>query len=116
MLNLTSHERKTVVFVLVLLVLGMGLDYFKKKTNRGSLVDFQSLEGQIIKRVNINKASPSELTTIPGIGENLAKAIVDYRKSNKSFKDIQELKNIKGIKDRKLEQMKKYITINAASK
>ena len=112
MLHLTSHERKTVIFVLGLLILGIGLDFFKKKTNRVNLIDFKTLEEQLFKKVDINKATTSELTTIPGVGEKLAYSIVSYRKSKGAFGDIEELKNIKGIKDKKLGQLRKYITLS----
>ncbi|MFC1709117.1 hypothetical protein ACFL2J_03535 [Candidatus Omnitrophota bacterium] len=48
MLHLTSHEKKTVVFILTLLVLGLGLDFYKKKTHRADLINFPELEGRRI--------------------------------------------------------------------
>ncbi|MFH1621751.1 MAG: helix-hairpin-helix domain-containing protein [Candidatus Omnitrophota bacterium] len=111
MFHLTSQEKKTVIFVLSLLILGIGLDFYKKKTNKANLVNFGALEEKLFDRVNINKASKSELTTIPGVGEKLAYSIIEYRNSNGDFKNIADLKNIKGIKDKKLEQIKKYITL-----
>jgi len=111
MFHLTSQERKTVVFVLSLLILGIGLDFYKKKTNRVNLVNFEALEEKLFDQVNINKASKSELTTIPGIGEKLAHSIIEYRNSNGNFKNMDDIKKIKGIKDKKLEQIKKYISL-----
>ena len=111
MFYLTSQERKTIIFIFCLLILGIGLDFFKKKTNRTKLVDYEVLEGRLFKRVDINRASVSELTTIPGVGRKLACSIVDFRKFNCGFTRIEELKKIRGIKDKKLEQIRKYITL-----
>lgn len=111
MLNLTSHEQKTIIFVLSLLILGMGLDFFKKVTNRDSLLDYETMEEKLFDKVDINKAKVLEFTSIPGVGEKLAQAIVDYRESNGKFKNIEDLKKIKGIKDKKLEKLKKYIKL-----
>ncbi len=111
MLHLTSQERKTIIFVLSLLIIGIGLDFFKKKTDRVNLVNFEVLEEQLFEKVNVNKAGFSQLTTIPGVGEKTAKSIIDYRKSNGEFKDIEELKRIRGIKDKKLEKLREYITV-----
>ena len=111
MFYLTTQERKTIVFVLALLILGIGLDFFKKKTNRADLINYKLLEGRLFEKVDINRASFSEITTIPGVGEKLAYSIIAYRKSHGRFKNIEELKRVKGIKDRKLEKLKKYITI-----
>jgi len=111
MFYLTTQERKTIIFILALLILGIGLDFFKKKTNRADLINYKLLEGRLFEKVDINRASFSELNTIPGVGEKVAYSIIAYRKSNGGFKNIEELKRIKGIKDRKLEKLKKYITI-----
>ena len=50
-------------------------------------------------RVNINTASAEELTTISGIGETRAEAIISYRESNGAFASIDDIKKVAGIKD-----------------
>lgn len=60
--------------------------------------------------VNINSASLSELTKLPGIGEAKAKAIIAYREVNGSFEDISDLKKVSGIKDGTFEKIKDSIT------
>ena len=112
MFNLTSQERKTIIFILSILILGIGLDFLKKKTSAYNLIEYETLKEQLFKKVDINRASFFELITIPGLGENSARAIIDYRKSQGGFKDIEELKQIKGIKDKKLEQLRKYIKLS----
>ena len=47
--------------------------------------------------VNINEASVSELTQLPHIGEELAAAIIEYRKTHGSFKSPSELTRVPGI-------------------
>lgn len=116
MFHLTSQERKTVIFVLALLVLGIGLDFLNKKTNRANLVNFRISKEQLFDKVDINKATLSELMTIPNLGASAAQAVIDYRKSYSCFKNVGELKQVKGIKDKKLEQIKRYITVESCSK
>ena len=60
--------------------------------------------------VNINTATQSELTALPGIGDTLAKRILDYRKQNGSFSAPEELLNISGIGAQKLEAILDLIT------
>jgi comEA protein len=116
MFNLTSQEQKAVVFVLVFLMVGIGLEFYKKSNNRDNLLSFDTLEQQLFDKVDINKATVLELANIPGVGENLAYSIVDYRKSNGNFKNIEDLKKVKGIKNKKLEQLRRYITLEDPSK
>lgn len=61
--------------------------------------------------VNINTASIEELKSLNGIGDTLAKNIVEYRKNNK-FESIEDLLNVSGIGEAKYEKVKEYICIN----
>jgi competence protein ComEA len=61
--------------------------------------------------VNINTADITELTTISGIGESRAKAIIDYREKNGAFSSIEDIKNVDGIKDGLFSKIKDKITI-----
>lgn len=62
-------------------------------------------------KININKATTADLTTIPGIGESTAQKIIDYRDENGKFKSIEDIKNVSGIGDSKYEKMKDYISV-----
>ena len=62
-------------------------------------------------KVNINKATVSELTNVPGIGASTAQKIVSYRDENGKFKSVDEIKNVSGIGASKYESMKDYITV-----
>lgn len=63
-------------------------------------------------QVNINTASIAELTTLNGIGEKKAQAILTYREEQGLFTTLEEIKNIPGIGDKTFENLKPYITIN----
>ena len=63
------------------------------------------------EKVNINTASQSELDGLPGIGDSIAKRIIDYREQNGNFKSIEELKEVKGIGEAKFEEIKDRVTI-----
>ncbi|WP_416190495.1 ComEA family DNA-binding protein [Neisseria sp. CCUG17229] len=66
--------------------------------------------------VNINTASESELTALPGIGPAKAKAIAEYRKQHGSFKTVDELKNVKGIGEGIFSKLKNEATVTAPAK
>jgi len=61
--------------------------------------------------ININTAGASELQQVPGIGPSTAQKILDTRKSYGAFKSVDDLLAIKGIGPKKLEKMRKYLTI-----
>ncbi len=61
--------------------------------------------------ININTAGASELQQVPGIGPSTAQKILDTRKSYGRFKTVEDLLSIKGIGPKKLEKMRKYLTV-----
>jgi competence ComEA-like helix-hairpin-helix protein len=60
--------------------------------------------------INVNTATKSELTLLPGIGDAYAERIILYREDYGPFTSPEELLNISGIGARRLEQIKPYIT------
>lgn len=63
------------------------------------------------KTININKAGTEELKNLNGIGDGLAKNIIQYREENGKFKNIEELMNVPGIGESKFNKIKEYIKI-----
>lgn len=62
-------------------------------------------------KININKATETELTSIPGIGASTAQKIIAHREENGKFKTIEDIKNVSGIGDSKYEKMKDAICV-----
>lgn len=60
-------------------------------------------------KVNINKASQTELETLNGIGTATALKIINYRNENGEFKKIEDIKNVPGIGEAKFENIKNDI-------
>ncbi len=50
--------------------------------------------------------------TLPGIGEGLAKRIVDYRTEHGPFEGPEGLLEVSGIGEKKLEELRDYITVS----
>jgi competence ComEA-like helix-hairpin-helix protein len=62
--------------------------------------------------VNLNTANSEQLQQVPGIGPATADKILQMRKSYGSFKSVNDLMAIRGIGPKRLEKMKKYLTVN----
>lgn len=62
-------------------------------------------------KIDINTASAEELETLPGIGETLARAIVDYRERNGPFQTTDELMNVERIGPATYEKLRDLITV-----
>jgi competence protein ComEA len=86
----------------------------KKASNiaSGDQAPEKNLSQKGIKIVNINSADEKGFDSLPGIGPVMAKKIVDHRSEKGRFSNIDELKEVPGISVKKLEKLKKYISVN----
>ena len=62
-------------------------------------------------RVNVNTATLEELTTLPGIGDTRARAIIDYREQNGAFGNIEDIMQVTGIKEKSFSKIKDSICV-----
>ena len=60
-------------------------------------------------KININTADVKELTSLPGIGESKAEAIVKYRQKAGRFARTEDLMNVPGIKEGTFEGIRDLI-------
>ena len=65
--------------------------------------------------VDINNASSQELSSLKGIGEKKAEAIVAYRKIH-CFKSVQDIVQVKGIGEKFLQKNAKNLTAGSCKK
>ncbi len=63
------------------------------------------------KPVNLNTATSEELQQVPGIGPATAEKILQMRKSYGAFKSVDDLLAIRGLGAKRLEKMRKYLTV-----
>jgi competence ComEA-like helix-hairpin-helix protein len=61
--------------------------------------------------INLNTATASQLQEVPGIGPATADKILKMRKSYGAFKSVDDLRTIKGIGPKRLDKMRKYLTV-----
>jgi competence ComEA-like helix-hairpin-helix protein len=61
--------------------------------------------------INLNTATSDELQLVPGIGPVTAEKILQMRKSYGAFKSVDDLLAIRGLGAKRLEKMRKYLTV-----
>lgn len=115
MFSLTHQERKVLIFIGFLVLAGSLLRF--RNLNAVQETSFSNQGRIIVSRnilsdelISINSASAETLRSIPGIGEVIARRIIDYRNQFGSFEDLEDLKRVNGIGDKKIEIIKRYIT------
>lgn len=64
-----------------------------------------------IDKINLNIASASDISTIPGISFELAKKIWEFRILREKITSIQELHKIEGMTERKLQLIQLYLSL-----
>ena len=62
-------------------------------------------------KINLNVATESELRSIDGIGEKLAKRIIDKRENIGGYTSVEQLLEIEGIGGNIFDKIKDYFTV-----
>jgi competence protein ComEA len=63
-------------------------------------------------KININKATVEELTSLSGIGEAKALAIIEYRETNGAFREIADIMKVSGIGEALYNKIKDDIDVS----
>ena len=66
------------------------------------------LAGEVL---DLNTASLSDLTRLPGIGETKARDILTWREAYGPFRAVEDLLSVDGIGDKTLENLRPYIAV-----
>ena len=67
--------------------------------------------GGVAGLINVNTAMATELEELPGVGEVIAQAIIDYRTENGPFTSVDQLLDVSGIGDATLEDIRELVTV-----
>lgn len=108
MLSFTPDERKTLLFLITVALVGLGINFMIKINS--PIREFITVEPNIAK-LNINRISLQDLVQSQCVTAKLARKIIEYRDSHGQFRDLEELKEIKGIGEYRYEKLKELFFI-----
>jgi len=108
MLNFTRQEQQVILFLVIVALAGMGINFLIKVNSK---VVTLAVISQEIGKIDINRADKELLISVSGIGPKLAQRIIEYRNKQGGFGELGELKNIKGISEYKYEKIKDCLFI-----
>ncbi len=63
------------------------------------------------KPVDLNTADAETLQKVPGIGEALARRIIEFRNEHGPFEKVDDLLNVRGIGMTSLEKLRPHLTV-----
>ena len=109
MMELTHQERRVILFIMVVALIGLGINFLDKRCAQIRVIGYIS---QDIGKIDLNRADIDTLIEVPGIGPKLAQRIIDYRKQHGEFGSITELRAIKGFGEFKYKAIKGYFTVD----
>ena len=105
-----KEHQPFIAILLSVLTLGM-ISYFGYQSiARNRLVDIDAADSTPLEFVvDINSASWPEIVNLPGVGEKLARAIVEHRLRTGPFKTLDEIQDVPGIGASKYRQLKPFL-------
>ncbi|WP_206793050.1 ComEA family DNA-binding protein [Amycolatopsis sp. MtRt-6] len=62
-------------------------------------------------KLDLNTATADQLDTLPGVGEVMAKRIVQWRTEHGSFTKVEQLRDVDGIGQSKFERLREKVTV-----
>lgn len=108
--TLQPRDQRVIALSLALGFVCLGTHWLLRGGQRGDILEIDRIApGQISYQVDLNKAEWTEFTILPGVGETLAKRIVDSREKQGPYRDIRDLERISGIGPRTVERLKPYL-------
>ena len=65
--------------------------------------------------IDLNSASATELTALPGVGSSIAQRIVAFREEHGPFRRVEEVMKVKGIGEKSFLKLKPYLKVTTRS-
>ncbi|MFI9454486.1 ComEA family DNA-binding protein, partial [Amycolatopsis sp. NPDC052450] len=64
-----------------------------------------------VGKLDLNTATAEQLDTLPGVGEVMAKRIVDWRSGHGGFTSVEQLREVEGIGESKIRKVRELVSV-----
>ena len=104
MFNLTTQERKVILFFTVVALIGIVLD-FCRKNNAATAQCIQV--GKNFSQKDLNNSTVTDLVYAHAASQKLAEKIIAYREAHGGeFEEMEDVRKVKGVGPARLEKLK----------
>lgn len=103
-------EQPLLAGMVLVSLIGIGFWCWRHSVRTNQIIDIDQRTHQTVSfQIDLNSATWSELSNLPGIGEQRAKDIVAYREQIGSFSSLESIQNVAGIGPRTFEQITPFL-------
>lgn len=104
---------KYILILLTAVMLALNVGIFIGRSNYdGSVTALVEKHPDSDGLINLNTATASQLSVLPGISEALARRIIDYREDHGRFGSIYDLLEVPGISYSTMNDIKDYVKVD----
>jgi competence protein ComEA len=114
---LRRQDQATLGMLTLVAIVALAGFWFVQHGWSGQLVDIDQQTPPAVEfLVDLNTAEWPELAQLPGIGETLARRIVESRQKDGPFASQEELRRVRGIGAKTLEKIRPFLVKNSAER
>jgi competence protein ComEA len=107
---LRRMDQAAVAALTLLALSSIGMYWLVQGGTSGRLIEIDRAPRQTASfRIEINEADWPELSLLPGVGETLARRIVESRSAQGRFADLDDLRRVRGIGPKTLERIRPFL-------
>ena len=103
-------DQAAVAVIVLISLIGIGGYWLARGGASGRLIEIERAPRQPAQfTLDINTADWPELSQLPGVGEAIARRIVESRAAEGPYADLDALQRVRGIGPKTLDQMRPYL-------